>query len=284
MDKKNKKLLKIGNLVSWGIMFTLNLLATFGIIGVANTGTIADLYPNLFVPSGFVFPIIWNVIFFSQLAFALYSSRDLFIESAKNIDMPYLEQVNIFFIIANAMNATWIIVWGYLLPVISIIFMIGLLLCLVIIYLRLGIGINSNERTLKDKIFVDFTFSWYFAWISIATIANVTAILVYLGFSDGGNYMGTLLPGAVAGTPFLGINDVAWYCIMVLVGAVLALIMLRERKDFVFAGLITFALIGIFLKRILDIIALALFAGMCADFVIIGIIILGIYLLYQKKN
>ena len=284
MDDKNKKLLKIGNLVSWAIMFTINLLATVGIIGVANTGAIADLYPNLLVPSGFVFPVIWNIIFFSQLAFALYSSRDLFMKSAKDVDMPYLEEVNIFFIIANGMNTAWIIVWGYLLPVVSIFFMIGLLLCLMIIYLRLGIGSGMNERTLKDKVFVDFTFSWYFAWISIATIANVTAILVFLGFTDGGAYMGALLPGAVAKTPFFGINDVAWFCVMTLVGAVLAIIVLRERKDLIFGGLVAFALAGIFLKRILDIIPLALYAGMCADFVIVAMIIVGIYLVRQKKT
>ena len=284
MDEKNIKLLKIGNLVSWAIMFTINLLATFGIVGFSNTGAIADLYPNLLVPSGFVFPIIWNIIFFSQLAFALYSSRDLFMESAKDLDMPYLEQVNIFFIIANGMNIAWIIVWGYLLPVISIFFMIGLLICLMIIYLRLGIGTDANERSLKDKIFVDFTFSWYFAWISIATIANVTAILVHLRFTDGGAYLGALLPNAVAGVPFLGINDVAWFCVMTLVGAVLAIMVLRERKDLVFGGLVAFALAGIFLKRILDIIPLALYAGMCADFVIIAMIIVGVHLIQQKKQ
>ena len=283
MDEKNKKLLKIGNLISWAIMFVFNMLATIGIIGVSNTGAIADLYPNLLVPSGFVFPIIWNIIFFSQLLFALYSSRDLFMESAKNVDMPYLEQVNIFFIIANAMNTAWIIVWGYLLPIVSIFFMIGLLICLMIIYLRLGIGTDSNERTIKDKICVDFTFSWYFAWISIATIANVTAILVYLGYTDGGAFLGTLLPGAVAGTPFLLINDVAWFCVMTLVGAVLAIIVMRERKDLVFGGLVAFALSGIFLKRILDFWPLGLYAGMCADFVIAAMIIVGIYLLRQKK-
>ncbi len=284
MDERIKKILKIGNLVSWVIMFIFNMLATAGIIGILNTGQIADLYPNLLVPSGFVFPVIWNIIFFSQLAFVLYSSRDLFMKSAKDVEMPYLEQVNVFFIIANGMNTAWIIVWGYLQPVLSIFFMIGLLLCLMIIYLRLGIGTERNKRTLKEKIFVDFTFSWYFAWISIATIANVTAILVHLKFTDGGEYLGALLPGAVAGTPFFGINDVAWFCVMTLVGAVLAIFVLRERKDLVFAGLVAFALAGIFLKRIGDIIPLALYAGMCTDFVIIGMIIVGIYLIRQKRT
>lgn len=284
MNEKNRKLLKIGNILSWAVMFIISMLATIGIVGVTNTGAIADQYPNLFVPIGFVFPIIWNTIFFSQLAFALYAARDLFMKSAKNVEMPYLEQVSVFYIIANVMNLSWLIVWGYLLPVVSIVFMVGLLLSLMIIYIRLGIGTDSHERTLKDKIFVDFTFSFYFAWISLATIANITAILVELGFTDGGAFMTSLLPGAVVGFPFLGIPDVAWYCVMVLVGAVLAIIVLRERQDLVFAGLVAFAISGIFLKRILDFIPLALYAGMCADFVILGMIIVGVYKLVKRRK
>ncbi len=104
------------------------------------------------------------------------------------------------------------------------------------------IQINKNLEPVQSylsgglKVIVKAPFGLYFGWICIATIANVTAVLVGYG----------LMP--------TGISGQSWTCIMVLVGSLIGFIAtLNVRNGFV--GLaITWALIGIIIARNNDVI------------------------------
>jgi len=61
----------------------------------------------------------------------------------------------------------------------SVILMLGLMLSLILIYTRLGIGVEKASR--NELLFVDLPFSVYLGWITVATIADVAAALVSLG-------------------------------------------------------------------------------------------------------
>jgi len=58
--------------------------------------------------------------------------------------------------------------------------MIGLLVCLILIYTRLEIGLIEVPQ--RKRTMVHTTFSVYLGWITVAPIANVAALLVDLGW------------------------------------------------------------------------------------------------------
>jgi hypothetical protein len=110
--------------------------------------------------------------------------------------------------------------------------MMLLLAILLSIYLRLYIGIE--KVSLKEKIFIHVPISVYLGWITVATIANVTAVLVTVGW-DG-----------------FGISEQIWTMLVIIVAAIITILIILKRKDYAYSGVIIWALIGIYLKRIAD--------------------------------
>ena len=73
--------------------------------------------------------------------------------------------------------------------------------------------------------------SVYLGWISIATIANVTALLVYYKWQR------------------FGLTEQLWTIIMIAIGIAFGLIFLFRRKDLFYTLVIDWAVLGILLKR-----------------------------------
>ena len=227
----NKKLLQWLNIITFVATFAINYLATGLELGGYNTGELSDLIPNLFVPAGITFSI-WGVIYFFLAAFSVYQGRDLFKDN--KIDMPYLEKIGYWFIISNIANAAWIFFWHFqvILPpalVLSLVVMIIILISLIMIYLKLEIGRSDISR--GEKVWVHAPFSIYLGWITVATIANVTAVLVTAGVEPFG-------PIAEFLTVFV-----------ILVAVIITYLMLFLRKDWVYSLVIVWAVLGIYLKQ-----------------------------------
>ena len=111
--------------------------------------------------------------------------------------------------------------------------MILLFASLLMIYLRLNIG--KKEISKKEFIFIHIPISVYLGWITVATIANVTALLADLGFNK------------------IDINQqIIWTILVIIVAAIITILMIVKRKDCAYAAVIIWALIGIYLKRIGD--------------------------------
>ena len=110
--------------------------------------------------------------------------------------------------------------------------MILLFVSLLVIYLRLNVGIE--KVSMKEKLFVHVPISVYLGWITVATIANVTAVLVTIGW-DG-----------------FGISEQIWTMIVILVAATITILILVTRRDYAYSAVIIWALIGIYIKRIAD--------------------------------
>jgi hypothetical protein len=68
--------------------------------------------------------------------------------------------------------------WGQLL--ISCFVIAGLLAVLAVIFVKL---VDSRPSGLIETIVLDGTMGLYFGWVTIATVANVTALLVVIGFT-----------------------------------------------------------------------------------------------------
>jgi hypothetical protein len=143
-----------------------------------------------------------------------------------------MEKIGILFFVTCLANLGWIFAWQFQVLPVSLLLMIVLLCTLSLMYVRLNVG-NSRAST-AEKYMVHLPVSVYLGWISIATIANVTALLV-----------------AWRWTRF-GMSEQFWAVVMIVAGIALAALMLFHRNDIFYALVVCWALVGILLKRIAD--------------------------------
>ncbi|MFN2314778.1 MAG: hypothetical protein ABR531_09985, partial [Bacteroidales bacterium] len=174
--------MKYLNLLFFAAMVVMNYLANALPLNGKTTGELSDAYPNLFVPAGVTFSI-WGVIYILLLIFCVVQ----FTTSHQAV----ISRIGWLFGITCIFNALWIVAWHYQRLPMSLILMLGLLVSLVWINIFI-----------KDMPFGFFkaAFGIYLGWICIATIANVTALLVNYGWGG------------------FGISGETWTIIMIIVG------------------------------------------------------------------
>ncbi len=214
------------SLRSWSVLNTLGLIAMITANALANalpinnlnTGQVSDLYPSLFTPSGVTFSI-WGVIYTLLIGFGILQLLQVY---TRNYFVPLSQ----WFLLSCLANVCWILAWHHLLPGISVGIMLVLLYSLVRIFLLLN---EKQVTTIREKAFVRLPFTIYFAWICVATIANVSAWLVSLRIS---------LPF----TPDL------WTIAMMTIAAALAFFITLKYEAPAFALVVVWALFGIFLR------------------------------------
>jgi len=253
----NKKLLQIFNLVTFIAAVIINYLAISLPLGFGTTQELSDAIPNLFVPAGITFSI-WGIIYILLGLFSIYQIRDIF--KSDKIEMPYVEEINVFFIISNLANLIWILLWHFQLVPLSLGAMLLILVMLLLIYLRLKIGKKDVSRIEKWAVHVPF--SVYLGWITVATIANVTALLVTLGVPNGVTF-----PSLLA--EILTI-------IVISVVVIITILMLVLRKDVAYSLVVVWASLGIFLKQFPGNLTIAIPALIALIIVFIGIIYVAI--------
>ncbi|ARF18881.1 TspO/MBR family protein [Sporosarcina ureae] len=216
-------LLRIAIVITYAIMITANALANILPLNGQTTGEISDKYGNLFAPAGFTFSI-WSLIYFLLLLHVIYQ-LGLF-QKKKNPKL--LSQVGIWLCISSVLNASWIVLWHYEYLLLSVIVMLFMLLTLI----RINILIFNASLTRREAFFIKLPFSIYFGWITIATIANITAFLVSIDW-DG-----------------LGLSDVKWTMIILFFGAAIGILTTIRRLDIAYALVLIWAYYGIYSKHI----------------------------------
>ncbi|MFC1941398.1 hypothetical protein ACFLWL_03240 [Chloroflexota bacterium] len=224
-------------LLTLSILNLIGFLGTVVVNGLANalplnnktTGELSDQYPNLFVPAGLTFSI-WGVIYILLAIFVIYG----LIISVKNNTQKtaFIENIGILFFISSLANIGWIFAWHYEILPLSLVLMLVILGSLITIYLRLRIG--KSDSTLSERYLVHLPFSVYLGWITIATIANVTAVLVDINWHT------------------FGLGEQFWAVAVIIVGIAIALSVLFTRKDIFYCLVVDWALLGILLKRLTD--------------------------------
>ena len=205
------------NIFGFLLTIVLNALANGLPINGRTTGELSDLYPNLFVPAGYVFSI-WGIIYLGLLLFTIWQARGLF--SSGPLRSPAAASLGGWFLLSSVANASWIVAWHYEQLGLSLLLMATILFSLIQIY-------QITDGNARLSVIERIPFSIYLGWISIATIANVT----------------TLLVDAEWGT--WGLGEITWTMIMTSTGAILALIFLWFRSDLLYAGVVIWALVGI---------------------------------------
>jgi hypothetical protein len=208
-------------------MVIVNGLSSALPINGKTAGQLSDQYPNLFVPSGLTFSI-WGIIYILLAVFVIYG---LIVTAKKNAEKSsFIGNIGVLFIISCLANIGWIFAWHYEILPLSLVLMLILLGSLITIYLRLSIGKSESTRT--EKYLVHLPFSIYLGWITIATIANVTALLVSLNWNT------------------FGLGEQFWAVAVIIVGIAIAISILFTRKDIIYCLVVDWALLGILLKRI----------------------------------
>ena len=225
--KKKNVLFVIGNSIAVLATIIVNSLAVILPLNGKSTSELSDAIPNLFVPAGITFSI-WGIIYLFLIVFMLYQLLSL-IKKEKG-DMTYLEKIGGWFILASVANVLWIFLWHYEYVTFSLFAMLLLFASLLMSYLRLHIGLTTVS--FREKIAVQVPISIYLGWITVATIANVTAVLVKLG----------------VGEFFLG--QVTWTILVIAVATLITILMLIRRGDILYSLVIIWAFLGIMIKRL----------------------------------
>lgn len=205
--------MKFINLLFFMLMVIMNYLANALPLGGKTTGALSAQYPNLFVPAGITFSI-WGVIYLLLGIFVILQFREQ--------QRPLVEVIGWAFVLSCLFNALWIVAWHNESLVLSFLIMLGLLATLVYI--------NIQLKALPFGI-IRAAFGIYLGWICIATIANLTALLVQ--YNWGG----------------WGLADSTWAMAMILAGLLVTSYALYAVKN-PFLGLaVIWAFAGIVINR-----------------------------------
>ena len=182
---------------------------------------VSDALPNAFTPAGLTFAV-WGPIFLGLLVFAVYQA----LPAQRG---PRLDRLFWPFLLSNLLNVAWLLAFQSLHFGASVIIMLALLATLIWLYLTVrGLPPQGAERwTLALPT------SLYIGWISVATIANVTAYLVSVGVTAGA----------------LGLSAPVWSAVLVVIAAAIGVFFLARFHDYAFALVLLWAFYGVYVAR-----------------------------------
>jgi hypothetical protein len=214
------KPVQIVNIVAFAAVLLVNFLSNSLPLNGRTAGEISDALPSYFTPAGYTFSI-WGLIYLALLGFIIYQA----LPAQRNNSL--LGKIGWGFVISSVANIAWLFAWHYGYYVLSLLFMLSLLVTLIVIYRRLEIGKPNPLLSLADKLLVQFPFSIYLGWITVATIANIASVLNHLGWNG------------------FGIAEPTWSAIMMGVAVIVAGLLLFNRRNLSYAGVLIWALFGI---------------------------------------
>jgi hypothetical protein len=203
-------------------VLVVNALASALPLNGVTTGEISDQFDVFFVPAGYVFSI-WGLIYIGLVAYAIYQALP------GQRGNPYLRAIGWAYVASCAANIAWIFLWHYGYFALTMLAMLALLLSLIAIYVRLGVG---RERVpLIQQAAVNIPFQIYLGWITVATIANATSLLDYVNWGG------------------WGIAPEIWAVIMLVAATAIAAAVSVTRGDVAYVLVIVWAFAGIAVKH-----------------------------------
>jgi hypothetical protein len=228
-NKSVIKALQVFNWMFFVMMVGANYLANALPFNNKTTGQLSAQYPNLFVPAPITFAI-WGVIYLLLLFFCIKQSKSLFKSHVDEATADTVGTIGSRFIVTCILNVLWMLSWHYEYLVFSVFVMLALLIQLININARLNVITPYLNKT--SRMAIKAPFGSYLGWICIATIANVTAVLV------GTNWEG------------LGQSETFWATTLILVGAVICSWALMKLKNAYIGLSVVWALTGIIIARL----------------------------------
>ena len=204
--------------IAFAAMITVNALANSLPINGITTGEVSRSVDVRFVPAGYVFSI-WGLIYLALMAFTGNLLRPAI--GAQ----PWAGRVGVLFALSCFVNAGWMFAWHYQRFALTVVLMLALLGLLIAMYLLVGVGRAPRSR--GQRWLVEAPIQLYLGWIAVATVANVSTMLLDLGWEGG------------------VLSQDAWAAVMLAVTVLLAVLMVLTRRDAIFTGVLAWATVGI---------------------------------------
>lgn len=212
-----------GSIAAFILVIVVNYLSNALPLNGFTQKDLSDKYTSLFTPAGFTFSI-WGVIYLSLATFLIYQA----LPAQRN--SPRLSGVSKFFIASCFLNIAWLFAWHFEFVAISLLLMVLLLATLVVIYL--GMKTDITESTWQEHLFLYLPFSLYTAWITVATIANLSALQNAMGWDNA------------------LISATNWTLLKLAIVGVISAIVILRKGDFIYGLVIAWAAFGIMSKQV----------------------------------
>lgn len=217
-----KALVVVTYLAMVGVNFLANALPLNG----RRTGEVSNAYQNLFTPTGLTFSI-WSLIYLLLGLHVLYQ-LGLFRGSQPDEERTaLLNRVGLLFSMSSVANTAWVFAWHYGMIPLSAVLIAVILVCLILI----TNGLRVADLSARERWMMGVPFSVYFGWTTVAVVANVTVLLVYLGW-DG-----------------LGLADSTWAAIMVVVAMAIGAVTTVRNRDVAYGLVLIWAFTGILIRQ-----------------------------------
>lgn len=243
-DLMNSFKLALSNLIVLILVFIFNFLTGTGLINDLSQADISAMYPTKITPAGFAFSI-WALIYtlvFISVVWMLYKYKD------KEMD-KIIQAISGWFILSSLANILWTVTFSYLKLPLSTLLIAVLLISLVMILM------NLSKLNFKLKAIFPLSFGLYAGWVMIATVVNIAASLVQVGWNG------------------FGISEVMWANIILIVGLVIVFFVTFKTTNVIIPLPLAWAYFAIFKAEDSKV----AYAGI---FILMGI---SIYQLYLNK-
>jgi hypothetical protein len=202
-----------------------NTLSNFFPLNGINVGQLSNTVfaAVQIIPANYAFAI-WGLIYLGLIAFAIYQFQPA---QRQN---PILQRSGYLLVFASVAQCAWIYFFLARLFPLSVIAMLGVLLPLIGLYQRLGIGQQRVSR--QEQWFIHIPISIYLGWISVATVVNVATALYSINWNG------------------WGITPPVWTVIMMMISTAIAALIYIQRHDVAFTLVIVWALVAIAIRQI----------------------------------
>ena len=203
------------------------LINTLSNIFPLNGVSVGNLSNTLFasvqiIPANYAFAI-WGLIYIGLIAFGIYQLQPTQREN------PRLQHSGYLLAIACISQCAWIYLFLARVFPLSNLAMLGILVPLMVMYQRLGIGRERVSR--QERWFIHLPISVYLGWISVATIVNVAIGLYSLKWYG------------------WGIAPSIWTVVMMTIASIIAAVISIQRHDTAYVLVIVWALVAISIRQ-----------------------------------
>ncbi len=205
------------------IAVLVNVLFNYVSINALPLPSLEDVthrFSSLFTPHDYAFSI-WGIIYFAFIVYGIYQAMPA------RSDDPLYRHLAKPFAIVNLLAMVWIVVFRMQLMWLSA----GVIV--VMLALSIYMLILSRDAVLRDEYsnWVSVPFSLLAGWLSVATITNISTVLVYMGWQ-----------GSVMSQVMITIG-------MIFMAALIGIYVCARCKDFIFPFVIAWACVAIFVSR-----------------------------------
>ncbi|WP_431211800.1 hypothetical protein ACQ86N_39340 [Puia sp. P3] len=156
------------NIIGLLVTVAVSYLSVTGFFNHNTMSLQSARHPSLFTPAPWAFSI-WGLIYLALAGFVVFQAR------GNDEALQLRSRVGGWFLLSCLANSCWVIAWMYDLAGISVLLMVVLLLSLFMIVVRTDMELT--DPPLRTIAFVWWPFCLYSGWITVALLANVSAVI-----------------------------------------------------------------------------------------------------------